>query len=224
MILGYNSPINNLQDWLEVATGDLVASAEKRIRLEIETHYAEATADHMVGGCPESVARARALAELGDPRTAARRFRKRHLTKWEAEKVEKALQGGRTSLVWGYLLSALLVIYIISRYSNRHFLSPLVLIAVDFVGLIVLHTVYVLVARSRHARSHIRLLILLTPVTVSLCIPPLLYFIGGPDSMLWMILLVSSWPALIAPLRLGYKLGKVEKNGDDTLPPGAVSS
>jgi hypothetical protein len=81
--LGRQSP-QNLSEWLEIAPRDLVSSAQARIRAEIEAHYAEAVRAHMVQGLSEPDAQAQALADLGDARAAARRFRQEHLTTMEA--------------------------------------------------------------------------------------------------------------------------------------------
>jgi hypothetical protein len=69
-----------LEGWLEIATEDLELSAKQRIAKEIESHYAEAVSAHIVAGELELSARGQALAELGDPRDAARDFCKTYLT------------------------------------------------------------------------------------------------------------------------------------------------
>jgi hypothetical protein len=77
-----------LSEWLEVATRKLVAPARERIRVEIEAHYAEAVEALLESGLSEAAATAKAVAELGTARAAAKRFRKEHLTEWEEQLLE----------------------------------------------------------------------------------------------------------------------------------------
>ena len=80
---------NGLQDWwLHVATQDLAPPAQERIRREIEEHYADAVRAHLAAGVSECEAKLAALAELGDPEIAAKRFCKRHLTAREASRIQ----------------------------------------------------------------------------------------------------------------------------------------
>jgi hypothetical protein len=73
-----------LPEWLESATGRLVPSAQARIRPEIEAHYAEAVQAGLEHGATEPAAQAAALADLGNPCAAARRFRQKLLTENDA--------------------------------------------------------------------------------------------------------------------------------------------
>jgi hypothetical protein len=77
--------LRSLAGWLEVATDGLEATAKQRIETEIQAHYAEAISDHLAAGDSEDSAGARALTDLGDPRDAARSFRRSHLTESEAK-------------------------------------------------------------------------------------------------------------------------------------------
>ena len=76
---------NSLSGWLHLATTGLAAQPQARIRSEIEAHYVEAVGFYLAGDASESTAQAAALAGLGDPKVAAKRFRKSHLTAWEEE-------------------------------------------------------------------------------------------------------------------------------------------
>lgn len=87
-----------LSDWLRIASWRLADSAKERIRIEIEAHYNQAVEAHRGNGLSESAAQATALVELGDPEAAAKRFRKRHLTEWEAEKLRKSDKEARSVL------------------------------------------------------------------------------------------------------------------------------
>ncbi len=75
---------STLADWLAVATGDLVPSAQARVRPEIEAHYAEAVRVHWEGGLPETQAHAAALADLGNAHSASLRFNQQYLTQPDA--------------------------------------------------------------------------------------------------------------------------------------------
>jgi hypothetical protein len=109
-------PVSDLPEWLGIATKDLVAPAKERIQSEIESHYAEASAAHLVAGLSESNARKEALAELGDAQEAAKRFRKQHLTVNEAEKIER-------DFVWN--VWQLLGTYLFCFFMLALFLLPL---------------------------------------------------------------------------------------------------
>src|ERR1700722_7748915 len=94
-ILGYNKfdlakwlETRGLAGWLEIATQDLQAPDKQRIAHEIEAHYAEAVSTHMEAGEPELSAQVKALADLGDPRVAARNFNESHLTEPQAKSMQ----------------------------------------------------------------------------------------------------------------------------------------
>jgi hypothetical protein len=74
-----------LDNWLTIATGDLENSAQKRVKAEIESHYADAVADHILCGELEPVARSKAFIELGDPTAAKKKFKRLYLTQNEAK-------------------------------------------------------------------------------------------------------------------------------------------
>jgi hypothetical protein len=103
MILGYNNDTQfirafgqdewlktrGLEGWLALAIDKLEEPARQRIANEIEAHYAEAVSAHTAAGEPEVSAQAAALAELGDPQTAALNFQKSHLTETEAKSMQQ---------------------------------------------------------------------------------------------------------------------------------------
>jgi hypothetical protein len=80
--------VQNVSEWLEAATRKIAPPARERIRLEIEAHYAESVATHLAGGLSENDAQMAALAELGNVRHAARRFKRQYLTTWQAQNLE----------------------------------------------------------------------------------------------------------------------------------------
>jgi hypothetical protein len=90
MILGKPRPKpTNLAEWLEQAIGDLVPSAQARVRPEIAAHYAEAVQMHLAGGLTEPAAHASALADLGDAAAAARRFGREYVTTEDISRVAR---------------------------------------------------------------------------------------------------------------------------------------
>jgi hypothetical protein len=102
MILGLEPPVTTLNQWLEIATYDLVAPARERIRVEIEAHYAEAVANHLAQqDVSKAEAEMAALAELGPASAAAKRFSKQYLS-------ESAISGHRSRVKrlgnWLFLL------------------------------------------------------------------------------------------------------------------------
>jgi hypothetical protein len=84
--LGRQMP-RNLAEWLTIATGHLVPSAQARIRAEIEAHLADAVQRHREQGLADAPALAAALTDLGDARAAARRFAREYLTHRDLEKL-----------------------------------------------------------------------------------------------------------------------------------------
>ncbi len=101
-----------LSEWLEIATGKLVPSAQARVRSEIEAHYAEAVQSHMAAGATEPAAQAAALADLGDAKAAARRLGRNYLTKTDAEIVTKIVNDASRDIVpWGFISLLILVMY-----------------------------------------------------------------------------------------------------------------
>jgi hypothetical protein len=83
---------HSLAGWLQIATEDLAATPRERIKREIESHFAEAVAANMDDGQTESSARDTALADLGDPDEAAKKFKKSHLTEAEAKWLRSMVQ------------------------------------------------------------------------------------------------------------------------------------
>jgi len=74
------TPVQNLSSWLDTATRDLVPLAKARVRPEIEAHFAEAVRARLADGLSSAEAQTAALADLGSPTAAARRFRRHYLT------------------------------------------------------------------------------------------------------------------------------------------------
>jgi hypothetical protein len=104
--LGYKKlrHFDDLPGWLEIATDDLEESAKQRIAIEIESHNADSIAAHLGDGQTESAAQATALSELGDPRAAAKRFKRSHLTKRDAKRIRTWLNFASPPFFSGYAL------------------------------------------------------------------------------------------------------------------------
>jgi hypothetical protein len=98
--------VRDLTEWLEIATKNLAVPAKERIRAEIDEHYTETVTSHLAEGMSESDAKISTLAELGDARKAAKRFRKIHMTKFNAAQVKFRvnLAKSRFVLVGGYFV------------------------------------------------------------------------------------------------------------------------
>jgi hypothetical protein len=202
-----------LRWWLNVATWDLVAPAQERIRLEIEAHYADAVETLVAEGRTRPEAQVEALAELGDARAAAKRFRQRHLTQTEAERLAKVLSCSR-SPVW------LLVFYVIIAagfwYSFgwlRMHHRPLAVPAAAAFVVVLLNTMSCYVARSK-GKGGVRLVLTLEYLTT---VSVLGYFVwafswDGPSVMIVALL------SCIRDLRLWWKLRKVSDPGLELTP------
>lgn len=114
-----NDKIQKLFEWwLNIATEGLAATGKERITREIELHYAEATEAHLAQGESESAARFAALADLGEPDKAARKFRRSHLTEKEVTHLAKLRkETGKVSvLLFAYLSAVFLLLF--ARFEN----------------------------------------------------------------------------------------------------------
>ena len=69
-----------LETWLKQATCHLSATSAAQVRSEIQQHYESARDEALCGGVAPHEADRRALASLGDARTAGRHYRKVLLT------------------------------------------------------------------------------------------------------------------------------------------------
>jgi hypothetical protein len=158
MSLGFNIPKDkDLGQWLAIATSGLVAPARERIQMEIEAHYAEAVANHMTQqGISKAYAELAALAELGDAKLAAKKFRERYLAESEAAKLEWLVKWARD---WPWLLLNyfLFCAYAAFFYLYRNGDNAVLAFAAEFTCWVVLPTALFFMARSRAANSNRRL-------------------------------------------------------------------
>jgi hypothetical protein len=173
--------VHDLLEWLEIATKELVAPVKERFLLEINAHYTEAFASHLVDGLSESDARREALAELGDPDEAAKRFRKQHLTVREAGMVEGFFRmvGSRR-----YLLCSYLYYFLCACWCFYHFKldqrSFMVYLAAGFFAAIIVPTASFFMVRCK--TKYIGLLLLMQAVDLSFFPFSLSYCVYGFSS------------------------------------------
>ncbi len=211
-----------LTEWLEIATAELTTPAKKRIRLEIEEHFAAAVENHTANGCPETDAQATALAELGDATAAAKHFRSRHLTEKEAKYIERMLKYSR-GWIWillCYAVSPLLCVYFF-HLLKRHNASVAFPSVAGAIVLFMIPTISFFVSRRNNPRPDIRLLLLLQLLNqggfMILCIWWAVRIDWGMFGML-----VSAWP-VFRDLPLWYKLGRIGGVWQD-MPPNKTTA
>jgi hypothetical protein len=139
----------NVSEWVEAATRKIAAPANERIRREIEAHYAEAVVAHLDGGLSEGEANAAALAELGDARQAARRFRRQHLTVWEATALEVNDKFAKSKVRLGMYCLLFAKMAFDYAIGFRHFPYPTASIIALFLFLVALPTTAFILSKRR---------------------------------------------------------------------------
>jgi hypothetical protein len=153
----------SLSEWLQIATRELTVASKERIRPEIEAHYAEAIEAHRRSDLSEWEAQKAALAELGDPHAAGKRFRKRHLTEFDMDRIEKSVRGARS--IWN-LLRAYFVFCVLTfalpfrRNMLEHYHSFPLYLGTAFLVMLALPTACFLVARYNRSRPNGPLLLI----------------------------------------------------------------
>jgi hypothetical protein len=75
----------NLEEWLAIATKNIIESEAEAIKREIQNHYQEELEQQLATNLPVAQAEALALAELGNAYKANTGFRKTHVTEGEWE-------------------------------------------------------------------------------------------------------------------------------------------
>ncbi len=151
-----------LWQWLDIATAKLSAPAKERIQLEIEAHVADSVQSHQAEGYSETDAQAAALAELGDATTAAKRFRRRHLTSKEAKRVGKILERSesfQTLAAYAFCAFACLLLYIRMKVNTPD-ASIMLMITVAY-SLSFGYATIGFLAHRKSSKPDIRLLVLL---------------------------------------------------------------
>lgn len=155
--------VQTLAQWVVIATWKLVEPAKERIRAEIEAHYAEAVEAHQENGMSETNARAAALAELGDPKAAGRRFCKNHLTKGEEQHLKNWNKSARSVLVLAinYSLFLSFVFDQLQRDAFDHYHNVPLGLSLEFLATIVLPTTCFVVARRFKSKFNKNLLLMM---------------------------------------------------------------
>jgi hypothetical protein len=148
--------VQTLSEWLEIATKKLAEPSKERIRAEIEAHYAEAIETHCDNGLSEGEAQTAALAELGNPKAARKRFRKQHLTEWEAEWLKKFSDRARKpyGLLGCYAAFCLFTLVPPSWQIIDDFPHPSLFITLAFIVLVLSPSFCFIVARRKAAKAN----------------------------------------------------------------------
>ncbi len=141
--------VHDLPEWFEIATKELAPFAQERVRSEIEAHYTEGVAAHLAEGLSESDARRDALADLGSPDEAAKRFRKHHLTTKDAEHVKRVFGHPKRGLLYSYLSFCACGLWGYFYLSKLYILSFAVLLFLGLVATVILPTLTFIVMRSK---------------------------------------------------------------------------
>jgi hypothetical protein len=216
-----------LRGWLETATAGLVTPAKQRIRTEIEAHYREAVAAHVAQGLSEPSAKNAALVELGEPRAAAKRFRRSHLTTKNVGAVNKAR---RWIGPWGLPVAFLLffgsqfVHRDVFQEEGRHYLASTTLFAIEIITFIVVPTICFAMARRRNAGSNIRLLVLMPTISVYVWMGSMWFTIYGLSFSFWLLTSMCLGPGFVGTLLLWRKLREVADVWSEIPPSNAASS
>jgi len=146
MILGFESPVTTLNQWLKIATYDLVTPAKERIQAEIEAHYAEAVASHLAHqDVSQAEAEMAALAELGDAPAAGKKFRKQYLSESAVSRLEWRVKwvGDWPFLLCWYSLSFVFFLLLLCNKEN------IPIFVFQFIGFGVLPTILFRIARRQ---------------------------------------------------------------------------
>lgn len=201
--------VHDLPEWLEITTKELAPTAKERIRLEIEAHHAEAVAAHLAGGLSESVAGSEALADLGSPDEAAKRFRKQHLTIREANEVERRFKAMKSRWRLLYCYPLFCVIWFWAEYfygDKQDHRSFAVLLALGFTVVVIFPTVGFIMMRRKSKRFG--LFFLIDGVAVIAFGAYMQYFMNG-DIAGWVFGFCLFCSVAFPILRAGLKLQHV---------------
>lgn len=214
-----SEPVKSLEAWLGIATDKLTQAGKERITLEIASHFGDAVVSYRADGLTEADAQARALADLGGPKKAARRFRKRHLTQSEAEFLEKKLNNylkWRKPWTQGLFWIVLGCLYYLLRRSHASLLSQVI-----WTMLFVAQSQVCFWFANRSESQSLRIML----ATDALGWLSVSIFMGCIDG--WretaLLLLVLSWKWLRV-IHLWLKLRRLADVGQEMRPPGAVAS
>jgi hypothetical protein len=103
--------MQTLEQWLDAATRGLSGSAATRVRAEIGEHYASALESAVAVGIDSIEAERRAVAELGDAKTANREYRRVLLTEREENLLRSVTwMSHRWQVLYMVLIAAVLIV------------------------------------------------------------------------------------------------------------------
>lgn len=232
-------PVDPLFDWLRIATQGLTGASKERIRPEIEAHYAQAVEAHRHGGSTESEAQKSALADLGNPHEAAKRFCKRHLTQRDAKRLEQAHNSAKNilflllnyAMFWLYTSG-----YIIPQAGPRlftHLQNRWVYFTLQFILSFIIPTAWFVVARWSSTKPNRNLLWLLA--LCDLQSPLFFYFVLSPSTISFSATVASNvfcsvitflplLPHFLISLHTYKKLRKLERFSSYTRPPAPAQT
>ena len=212
-----------LELWLVVATDKLTPYAQERLRSEIKSHFFDAVENHIADGLTQLDAQMTALKELGEAKTAAKRFRQRHLTVDEVNYIERWCTKPMSLLGFiGVFGSLILLLYYFYGSSMKGIPNPLRFSATMYALFSLSYTLSFLESRRKGQGPRLQFLLLLKILTEL----SFLLSLGG---------LYTSWSDLgllvamyvSAPeLQFKYRiLPKLQKTSDlwQEMPPTATS-
>lgn len=218
-----SKPVTTLEAWLGIVTNKLAQPGEERVTFEITSHFEDAVASYRTNGLTDANAQIRALADLGSPKEAAKRFKKRHLTQKEAAFLEKKLDGyrewrkpGMQLAYWIFCALFLTIGYYQLKIQHVRLLLP----AIWAVLFVALQRISFSLA-SRPKVLSLRLL-LAFDILSWLCFSILLGCVTAWPAI-GMSFLMYSWLWFPA-FRLWLKLGRFADVYQEMRPPGAIAS
>jgi hypothetical protein len=219
-------PTQSLDEWLSAATEKLSAPAKERIKLEIEAHFQDAIEAYRTEGQGDSEARVHALADLGDAKAAAKKFRKRHLTETETTHLKKTLNYYRkySSPAWLGLVYGCYGLFFILEFHLLKKNVPLILPAVLAVMVLAFTTVEFWIMRFGLTIVSPRRLLMIDILNWL----SILSF-GGlcgicADWGVFIAMIIGSSVKMVRSIPLWIKLSKIDDASQEIPPSGAAES
>jgi hypothetical protein len=214
---GFNYRVASLAAWLEIATKGIAAAGRERITREIEAHFAEAVEAHLAQGETEEAAKADALGELGDAKTARGRFRKRHLTEREAKGLVNSRKIASSKRRLALNIGSGLILTFVALGMNPK--SVFLFCVPIFLGLVVLPFFAFLSSRKPGNKSKLSSMLLFEAVQFASSIWPIIFLLSlcRSKSMLVFITTLLTWDVLLCvaglidSFRIWRKIRKYEK-------------
>ena len=168
-----------------IATKDLAPIGKVRICAEIEAHFADGVESHLAEGHLLEQARQAVLDELGDPSSAAKRFRKLHLTVKEASFIRIFISRLSASrLVALLIINSLLALsfFVSTPWFHHPSLVRIMLLTTVALKAILLIAIASFIARHRTTAQTIHLSFvveLIDQISALMCLPWCLFEFHG---------------------------------------------